>query len=162
MEHDPKLKRSHFVCFHCRKMFRKTLLRSNFGGVEEGDENLRCAECGNSLVNIGRGFEPPRHNDIKSWKHVEMLHKQGSNWFAANDGDCSAPRKVGALKYYAKLPKQIVEQRRREAEQRLLRGAKGQKKQQQSEKKQARLASRSHKGGSLTNISDHPRFWTQL
>ena len=151
MEHDPKLKRSHFVCFDCRKMFRKTLLRYNFGGVKEGEEKLRCTDCGGSLINIGRGFEPPRHHDIRSWKRVEMLHKQGSNWFAASDGDCSAPRKVGALKYYAKFPKQAVEQRRRDAEQRLLRGAKEEKKRQQLEKQQERLASRSRSRRTLTN-----------
>ncbi len=160
MEHDPKLKRSHFVCFQCRKMFRKTLLRYNFGGSKEGEENLCCAECGGRLVNIGRGFEPPRHSNLKSWKQVEMLYAPGKNWFAASDGDCSAPRKVGALKYYAKLPKRVVEQRQREAEQRLLRDAKGQKKRQQLEKRQQRLTSRSNKGRSLTNINDKPKYWT--
>ena len=141
-------------------MFRKTLLRYNFGGFKEGQENLCCAECGGSLLNIGRGFEPPRHNDIKSWKRVEMLHAQGKNWFAAIDGDCSAARKVGALKYHSKLPKRVVEQRRSEAEQRLLRGAKAQKKWQQLEKQQQRLASRSQKGQSLTNINDKPTHGT--
>jgi len=139
------MKRSYFVCFHCRKMFRKPLLRFNYGGTAEGKENLRCAECGESLVNVGRGFEPPRRHDVKSWRRLELMHAKPENWFAASDGDRSSFRIVGPLKYHAKPPRQAEDQS-------LVSRAKDLKKRRRLQKLQDRLASRSRTGPSLTSV----------
>ena len=150
MANASKTKQSHFVCFHCRKMFRKTLLRFNYGGTAEGKEDLRCAECGEGLVNVGRGFEPPRRHDVKSWRRLELMHAKPKNWLAAADGGGSSFRIVGSLKYHAKPPRQAEDRS-------LVDRAKDLKKQRQSQKLQDRLASRSRTGPSLTSVSESDR-----
>ena len=150
MVNDTKMKQSHFVCFHCRKMCRKTLLRFNYGGTAEGKENLRCAECGESLISVGRGFEPPRRHDVKSWRRLELTHTKPENWFAAADRDRSSFRIVGPLKYHAKPPRQAEDRS-------LVDRAKDLKKRRQLQKLQARLASRSRTGPLVTSVSGPDR-----
>ncbi len=140
MAKDTSMKRSRFICFHCRKMFRKTRIVSS----------ACCAECGAAMVKVGVWFEPPRQSDIKSWKQLELQHTQQGHWFAADRGP---------LKYYAKIPLRFAQEKQQE-EQRLLSCAKGLKQRQQLEKRQQRLTSRSNKGRSLTNINDKPKYWT--
>lgn len=128
-------------------MFRKTLLRFRYGGAAERQECLSCPECGAGLVNIGRGFEPPRLHDIKNWKRVEQLYAANYNWYAASDGDRFAPnvRAIGTLKPYLQVPSG-------EDDRAMLSRAKEVKKQQRLQKQQGRLASRSRAGRSLTEV----------
>ena len=72
MANETGIRKSLFVCFHCRKMFRKALRpRFDSAGAVPGGGKLRCAECGSVLISVRRGFEPPRSRDIKQWKQIE-------------------------------------------------------------------------------------------
>ena len=151
-----------FVCFHCRKMIRKPLSRSCYPEISRKPEGAPCAECGNTLIFVGRYFEPPRRNDLKAWKQIELHHTQKDHWFTPTVPSGSSFQIVGPSKYYAKVPKRLAQEKQNKEVQRALCAGKGMKKQQEREKKQRRLASRSQMGGSLTNINDTPRYWTQL
>ncbi|MGI4792305.1 MAG: hypothetical protein ACRYFS_26055 [Janthinobacterium lividum] len=139
MRSDPPKAQFRFACFHCRKMHRKTLLRSCYPGVIEKSEAPRCAECGSPVVFVGRYFEPPRRNDLKAWKQLELRYTKTGSYLASSG------------KYYANLPREAVKLIQQEAEQKLLGNADEQKKRHQLQKRQERLASRSRPGRSLTS-----------
>jgi hypothetical protein len=63
----------HWVCFDCRKMFRKV---SRWGTHIEGLPH-ECPECKQPMRDMGIYFEPPRRNDIDAWKRLELLASRG-------------------------------------------------------------------------------------
>ncbi len=159
MTPEPSTAQFRFACVYCRKMIRKPMPRSCFPGIMHKPAGPPCAGCGTMLIFVGRYFEPPRRNDLKAWKRLELRHTQKDHWFTPTVPDGNSFRIVGPAKYYAKIPKRLAQEKQRKAEQRALCAGKGTK-QQEVEKKQRRLASRSQMGGSLTNISDAPRYGT--
>jgi hypothetical protein len=60
--------KEHFVCFSCRKMFKKSaysqLPKANRPATYE-EYQPACPECGKPMHNMGKEFEPPRQNDVK-------------------------------------------------------------------------------------------------
>jgi hypothetical protein len=122
MKPDLPMAQFRFACFHCRKMVRKTMLRSFYPGVTQSDPGLLCAECEGPLVFVGRYFEPPRRNDLKAWKQLKLRHNRAA-------GPQSQQKEM----------------------QKLLRSAKAAQRQKQLHKRQERLASRSRPGRSLTS-----------
>ena len=140
MKPEPSTAQFRFACAHCRKMLRKTFPRFFYPRVEHHAPVVACAECGNPAVFVGRYFEPPRRNDLKAWKQLELAHFEPGSYRDATG------------KYRAKMPPQIAKQRALEAQQRYLSRVEGTKCRQR-QKQQERLVSRSRSGQSLTNVS---------
>lgn len=124
MDYGPGTRRARFVCFHCRKMFRKSLSNLDHNRQPLVEQNLVCAECGANLVSVDRYFEPPRQCDVKHWKQVE-LQKERSEESSRTVDDQKQPR-----------------------------CAKETKRQQRLQKQQERLASRLRSGRSLSNVPE--------
>ena len=74
--------KQHFVCFGCRKMFKKppAAEQSEFARASTHEEyRPTCPECRQPMHNMGREFEPPRRNDVKAWREVEHSHVEIQN-----------------------------------------------------------------------------------
>ena len=81
--------KEHWVCFDCRKMFRKP---SRWEGVAVGDEpqtpKHECPECKQEMRDMGTYFEPPRLQNKRAWEVMRILadsgftfHSEGSKAF---------------------------------------------------------------------------------
>lgn len=68
----------HWVCFDCRKMFRKP---SRWEGVHPSDKpeipKHICPQCRKEMRDMGKHFEPPRRNNEKLWKIMKLLSDHG-------------------------------------------------------------------------------------
>ena len=76
------LYKHHWACFRCRKMFRKP---SEFEFGEDQIRSMRaremkCAECGQTLYNMGKAFRPPKQHQVKEWKALEAQRMAGRRW----------------------------------------------------------------------------------
>ncbi len=139
MKPEPSTAQFRFACVHCRKMVRKPLPRTSFPAIMHSPQGPPCAECGTTLIFVGRYFEPPRRDDLKAWKQLELAYFEPDSYRDATG------------EYRVKMPQQVAKQRQQEKEQRLLRGGKSDKCRQRLQKRQERLASRSKPGRSLTS-----------
>lgn len=70
--------KSHYVCFECIKVMK---LWDN--------ESLRCPQCRESMVDMGRDFHAPRKNNNNQWKKLKLLHQQGIHF--GNTCGCDGP-----------------------------------------------------------------------
>lgn len=61
----PTLYRSKWACFHCRTAFVRYVPKDSAHRV--------CLTCKRVATDMGYLFEPPRRNDYKSWRIVELL-----------------------------------------------------------------------------------------
>ncbi len=64
----------HWVCFGCRKMFRKP----------RGIEASPCPQCAAQMVDMGRYFEPPRNSNIRLWNRIKQLAETGFRFSSAS------------------------------------------------------------------------------
>jgi hypothetical protein len=62
-----------FVCFKCRKAFKKKPLFSAPTLLQE----TPCPQCGRALAFVGRYFKAPPRQDIKQWRKVQLLYESG-------------------------------------------------------------------------------------
>ena len=67
----------HFVCIGCRKMFNQPPW---FRRYDKKAAQAVCPECGVEMKNAGHNFKPPRRNNIKQWRKVELLLHRGYKW----------------------------------------------------------------------------------
>lgn len=72
----------HFTCFDCRKMFKKTIKYEfvlQYSSYPEFFDKYRpiCPDCGRNMLNMGRGFRPPKRNDLKKWRILERQARAG-------------------------------------------------------------------------------------
>ena len=72
--------KTHWVCFHCRKMFK----RNNFCEWPDSQKRrfstepiARCPQCRVPMTDMGVDFRPPRKADRKAWRTANSLAKQG-------------------------------------------------------------------------------------
>jgi NAD-dependent SIR2 family protein deacetylase len=72
-----------FACFHCRKVFRKPYLPT---GEQRQDARGRwypvmkpptCPDCGESMIDMGRYFKPPKRTNVQQWEKVRQLRQNG-------------------------------------------------------------------------------------
>src|SRR5690349_4876723 len=63
--------KDHNVCFHCRKMFKGVLI---------------CPQCGEPTYNLSLDFKAPKHDDVKQWRKVEILHANGIHFGSCGCG----------------------------------------------------------------------------
>src|SRR5689334_16861539 len=61
--------KAHWVCFDCRKMFRKPPRAQQ----EPPSGGYVCPECKQPMCDMGVYFEPPRRNAIKRWAMMRLL-----------------------------------------------------------------------------------------
>jgi DNA-directed RNA polymerase subunit RPC12/RpoP len=95
-ECDPQLYLLPFVCFACRKSFRKP----------RTVEPRRCPQCAGPMTMLGRKFAPPKAAQIAQWKKVQYLAEHGflfhSLWVPIERG----------VKLLVKYPKTLAEAKR--------------------------------------------------
>lgn len=72
--------KEHYVCFECRKTFKRRLLRDvNREKVINKEEELpsKCPECGQLMANMGKDLESPKKKDLTTWSHLKSLYQAG-------------------------------------------------------------------------------------
>lgn len=77
----------HYVCFDCRKMFRRRLLK-DIDRDKENSIEAKCPQCGGLMADMGLDFKPPRKTDIKAWQNVKDLYNVGITFHSCG---CSGP-----------------------------------------------------------------------
>src|SRR5690349_21524084 len=76
----------HWVCFSCRKQFRKPS-RQNCGPWDlpsrrKPARTYVCPECKAPMINMGKYFRPPRREDEQGWKRMERLAEHGIRFYS--------------------------------------------------------------------------------
>src|SRR5689334_22195798 len=69
--------KEHFVCFACRKMFKKTAYAQLPGAKRPStyeEYQPTCPQCGQLMHNLGKEFEPPKQRNLKAWRDVEQRY----------------------------------------------------------------------------------------
>ena len=61
-----------FACFNCRKSFKQHMWLSQFG-----KHKPRCPQCRAHMWAMGRAFKAPRTSNVKQWRKVELLIRNG-------------------------------------------------------------------------------------
>ena len=78
----------HWVCFECRKQFRKPLLGTEVA-VERGAvtpvPRHPCPECKRLMVDMGKYVRPPRRNNGRAWQQLRLLAQHGIRFTRAGD-----------------------------------------------------------------------------
>jgi hypothetical protein len=79
----------HWVCFTCRKQFRKESSRNglpwNLAIKEPVVKEIPCAECKSPMYDMGRYFRPPRKVDRRSWQRLKLLGEHGYRFTRPDD-----------------------------------------------------------------------------
>ena len=101
--------KDHFACFECRKTFKRRLLwdvnRDRVINKEE-ERPAKCPECGKLMADMGKDFEAPKKQDLKSWKHIKSLYEVGITFHSCGcTGPGYIPRDHGTLR-------QLLQERR--------------------------------------------------
>ena len=74
--------REHWVCFDCRKMFKRPARPENVAsGPLTSACPYRCPQCGESMRDMGVYFEPPRRRDISGWARMKLLAEFGMGFY---------------------------------------------------------------------------------
>ena len=68
LDYENQVYKAKLVCFSCRKMFRN---HAWIGKVN------KCPDCGEPTHDMGKWFKVPRRNNIKQWKKIEKLYRNG-------------------------------------------------------------------------------------
>lgn len=77
----------HLACFHCRKVFKRRLLRD----VQRDRPHsgaARCPQCGGLLADIGLDFAAPPNRDRTAWERLHLTYQVG---FTFHSCGCSGP-----------------------------------------------------------------------
>jgi DNA-directed RNA polymerase subunit RPC12/RpoP len=62
------------ACFDCRKAFKRYV---SYLPEDEPQPEHTCPECGGKMWEMGRTFKAPRQDDVKQWRKVEALVRNG-------------------------------------------------------------------------------------
>ena len=83
--------KSKYLCFKCRKCFKRPIPQ-DVKGINEETKPAKCPECGELTNWIGPKFRPPKSNNIKAWKSIEVLHQIGAlNFIGFGSNKISIP-----------------------------------------------------------------------
>ncbi len=73
--------KDHFVCFRCRKQFKResgtSYERPRAAHVELVP---RCPDCRGTMADVGLDFRPPRRLNARAWRRLERVHRMGHAW----------------------------------------------------------------------------------
>lgn len=61
-----------FACFQCRKSYKQRL-----SFVRLRKHSPLCPECSAEMWEMGRQFKAPKQSDVKQWRKVEALVRNG-------------------------------------------------------------------------------------
>lgn len=86
---------THYVCFHCRKPFKKpstaVFVRGRsgrehlkFSGIDADLYLYPCPQCGRLLRMIGKNFRAPKQSDVEGWQISERLLDAGFSHSSAS------------------------------------------------------------------------------
>ena len=81
----------HWVCFECRKQFRRTIPPIGLPTPKqeyEANERQPCPVCAAPTVNMGRYFCPPRRNDRRAWEQMRLLANEGMRFYSGGAKYC--------------------------------------------------------------------------
>jgi hypothetical protein len=97
----------HFVCFACRKQFKRPQLtevleqqgtldtyllllqsqkrataRAELESIEADYRALigKCPQCGAAMADLGMDFKPPRSSAIRTWQRLQGMYRLGRTW----------------------------------------------------------------------------------
>jgi DNA-directed RNA polymerase subunit RPC12/RpoP len=83
--------KQHYACFGCRKVFRKPPVY-DWPKAQQPQEDetveIKCPQCGEPMAAMGLDFKAPRQSDVKQWRKVELLYRNG---FAYHSCGCNGP-----------------------------------------------------------------------
>ncbi|MEF2278984.1 hypothetical protein V3W47_11810 [Deinococcus sp. YIM 134068] len=78
---------SHYVCFECRKQFRKPLIfqatrspsgnLSNTHGLGMDAATYPCPQCSQAMIQMGKNFRAPAQADAEGWEVARRLAAAG-------------------------------------------------------------------------------------
>ena len=84
----PNRNLEHWVCFSCRKMFKRPSYLENDGANPKSPVIAhKCPQCDEGMINMGLYFEPPPQRDLAAWQRMELLAEFG--YFFYTDGSKS-------------------------------------------------------------------------
>ncbi len=107
----------HWVCFVCRKQFRKPLRQkcsSEWSAAHQTltwkrevlQADLSCPECHTTLVNMGKYFRPPRRENKQEWENVRRLAEHGIRF--TSSGTMAFLRFVGGPRFDKEAVYQMI------------------------------------------------------
>ena len=109
----------HWVCFVCRKQFRKPLRQKCSPEWSDAHQTLRwkrvvlhvhadlpCPECNATLVNMGKYFRPPRRENKREWENARRLAEHGIRFTSA--GTMAFLRFVGGPGFDKEVMDQMI------------------------------------------------------
>lgn len=98
LRYEHKFYKSHFACFTCRKVFRHVLPRQ-FGQTSQDrwSETPACPECNTPMANMGKAFKAPKQHDIKQWRKVELLYRNGYRFVIYSSGPGPRPKQLNEV-----------------------------------------------------------------
>lgn len=67
--------KNHFACFKCRKAFSRMTTQV-------------CPHCGSEIHAMGRDFKAPRRRNIRQWRKVKKLYRNGVRFSSCG---CNGP-----------------------------------------------------------------------
>lgn len=62
------------ACFECRKAFKRDIY---YLPESKPEPEPVCPDCGGETWWMGRTFKSPKQDDVKQWRKVEMLRRNG-------------------------------------------------------------------------------------
>ena len=74
----PERNLEHWVCFDCRKMFKRPSRLENDGTDPRFPVNgYACPQCNELMINMGLYFDPPRRSALAAWSRLRLLAEYG-------------------------------------------------------------------------------------
>lgn len=67
-----------YACFGCRVSFKRPIPSRDGTPAYEPT----CPRCGSPLHEMGRSFTAPRKRDLRQWKKVEILWRNGFRFYS--------------------------------------------------------------------------------
>lgn len=64
-----------YACLSCRKVFKRYCPYFPFPAQKAREP--RCPQCGVALQRMGTAFRAPRHDDLRGWRRVAYLTRNG-------------------------------------------------------------------------------------
>ena len=74
---------STYACLNCRKSFKKDRFTQNSNGSWQPIQyDVVCPQCSGTVYDAGPAFKAPKMSNIKEWKKLEPLFKNGYKFFS--------------------------------------------------------------------------------
>lgn len=70
-----------FACFTCRKCFKYESLNVR---MDKTRRSTTCPQCGGRIHDMGLDFKVPRQREVKQWKKIEKLYRNGIDFSPAD------------------------------------------------------------------------------